>query len=325
MNTQVVFKGYTSIRPFGVELEVNDRISKPEIRKVIQQIDPLHEVEVTEWSKSINGLGWHVKRDGTCGHEVATYKMSGFEDLDLVGQVADAMRRRGCQADNRCGLHVHADLSDFEVDHMGIMLSYWLKIERVVLQSCPAHRRDNKHCRLMRDKFRIDRIETFPLASDIYYHLEPGDTKDHDNEDKRVTLNFVPYVIHRNKPDFKKNTAEIRMPEGTLIKENVVNWVRLYLHFVDACRARSMPDNLSSVGLKETLQILDLMGTKTFYLLGKGLYETRKWFLKRIIQNTDDMSLYKEAESLLNEMTQPLETHPRRARIFAANQPTGAI
>lgn len=325
MNTKVVFRGFTSTRPFGVELEVNDKVSKPEIKKVIAAEDPLHPVKVTEWAKTINGDGWHVKRDGTCGHEVASYKMSGFQDLQNVGNVADALRRRGCQVDEKCGLHVHADLSDFSSTRLGVMLGYWLKIEDVILQACPKHRRDNKHCRMMRSRFQIaDRA--FEGPDDLFYALEPNDLGDHNNEAKRVTLNFVPYMLHRNDPSFKKCTAEIRMPEGTLVKADVQNWVRLYLNFVENTKDWPWQPDLKAVGLKETLEILGLRGGKgTFFLLGKDLYETRKWFLKRIARHTDRLELYKEANVLLDEMTQPIETHPRQARNFAVNAALGAI
>jgi hypothetical protein len=325
MNARVVFRGFTSTRPFGVELEVNDKVSKPEIKKVITAEDPLHNVKVTEWAKTIAGDGWHVKRDGTCGHEIASYKMSGFQDLQNVGNVADALRRRGCQVDEKCGLHVHADLSDFNTTRLGVMLGYWLKIEPIILQALPDHRRDNKHCRMMRTKFSIDK-RTIDAPDDLYYLMEPSELGDHNNEDKRVTLNFVPYVIHRNDPSFKKCTAEIRMPEGTLLKADVQNWVRLYLHFVDTCKMRQWPGSLKTAGLKETLQILDLLGGETtFYLLGKDLYETRKWFLRRICEHTDQPDLYEEAVTMLNEMTQPIETHPRQTRNFAVNAAIGAI
>lgn len=177
----------------------------------------------------------------------------------------------------------------------------------------------------MRSKFSID-DRKLGDAEELYYVMEPQDLNDHNNEDKRVTLNFVPYVIHRHNPEFKKCTAEIRMPEGSLLKEDVQNWVRLYLNFVDVCKLRMWPTNLDKVGLKETLQILGLRGTdQTFFLLGKDLYEARKWLLKRIITNTSDVLFYREATALLNEMTQPIETHPQRPRKFAVNETIGAI
>ena len=292
-------------------MEMTKIVSKDEMHDVIVMEDPLRPCLVTEWAKTINGTEWHVKKDSTCGYEVASYKASGFMDIKNIGNVAEALRQRGCQVSEKCGLHVHADLSDHTQAMAGNLMAWWLKIESVVLQGVPAHRRNNQHCRMMRDKYEVETL----IAKDpegLYYRLEPTDLGDHNNLEKRVTLNFVPYAYRLRNENFKKCTAEIRFPEGSLRKEDIENWVRFYLMLVETSKTRKFPETLQAATLDETLQAIGLMGMPdTFYILSKDLFETKRWFLKRLLQFSKYKSIYDEALVHLNNMTQPEEIHYR--------------
>lgn len=317
MDLNVEFRGFTSDRNFGVELEVNEIVSKIAIKKIIESEDTTNPVYVdTGWSKSVDGNCWHIKRDSSCGYEVASYKGSGYADILNISNVADVMERNGCQVTKRCGLHIHADISDFDTSMVGVLLAYWVKIESIVLQACPKHRRHNRYCRNMRNKFSVDYRE-LNSARGVYELMRPQYTRDHDNPDKRVTLNIIPYVISLNDVLFKKSTAEIRMPEGTLSKRNVQNWTKFYIQFIDCVKNKDFPSNMDSCNLVETLQLLDFLGKgNSFYILGKELYETKKWFLQRIVEFTEHKNLYCEAIEMLNEISRPLENYPRVERVF---------
>ena len=80
-----------------------------------------------------------------------------------------------------------------------------------------------------------------------------------------------------------RQTIELRMPEGTLNGNEVKNWVRLFLLFVETCKDAQMPSNLKPVdSIEELLYILGMAHPEKFYLLSKGLHETKTWLLKRV-------------------------------------------
>ena len=100
-----------------------------------------------------------------------------------------------------------------------------------------------------------------------------------------------------------KNTMELRMPEASLQKEDIVNWIRLYLNFLESTKKAEMPLSRRAAGVKDTLQILGLQGVQNLFILSGGLYETKTWFLNRIIRNSSTPSLVKEAKKILKEIS----------------------
>ena len=285
MAPNVEFKKFRSKRQFGIELEVNRNVSKRQLYDVVCRADIGHRVEITDlpegWSES-HGDYWHVKFDRSCGWEVASYKGVGIGDINNVGKVAECLGRYGAESDSKCGLHIHADISDFQPYHAGVLYAYWLKIEDMVAQYCPSRRRSNSYCMSLRSKNLIN--YDFVHPDTIYQMCKPSNLASHDNSDKKVTLNLIGYVNFLKCKTYRRSTAELRLPEGSLLRSDVVNWTKLYLNFVDRCRRLPPPMTLHHAGLGETLQILGLEGKGSFFILDDSLRETKVWFLRRLLR-----------------------------------------
>ena len=133
----------------------------------------------------------------------------------------------------------------------------------------------------------------------------PRNLSAHDNFYKMFTLNLVNYESSLQGLIDRK-TVEFRMPEGTLNESDVINWIRLFVTFVDNCKKKlHMPSNTISVSLSETLNILGLSHNKKFYILSKGMFKTKSWLLKRIMQQAAKRKsdrLYKSSFKLLDFM-----------------------
>ena len=155
-------------RPFGVELEISNLgqwAGMPDFTVKIAYIKDLiafnttrKVIAVDEWSQSVNSDYWHVKYDATCGEfgkgpnlprgwEVASFKASGYNDLLHIADVANVLAANGLKVNDHCGLHIHADISDFDTDQAAILAARWIKAEYWMTQSVPKSRRRNKYCK----------------------------------------------------------------------------------------------------------------------------------------------------------------------------------
>lgn len=276
-------------------------ISKQYIGNVIATKSS-HHVVITEGSFGDNSPGWaqtsqndywHVKYDSTCGPlgkkkdcggwEVASFIAQGQQDLIHIGMVADALREAGVETNNNCGLHMHAEAKDFEPEQVAALVARWIKIEPWICQMLPPHRRKNKYCRLLGNYFKNREKSN---ASDYWNRIRPSNLSVHENSQKKLAINIVNYAaaLKGDGYDTSRKTVELRMPEGTLIGSDIINWGYLYLLFVDLSKNAGMPTNFTPVTtLKEFLNYLGLEG-KNVYLLSEELFELKKWILNRMIQ-----------------------------------------
>jgi hypothetical protein len=321
MSPQIKYKAFTSTRFFGVELDVNEKVDRQSMGKIIEAADPVREVVVTHgWNMTgvenyLPAQVWNVKTDSTCangpgtyGHEVASPKMSGSPDIRTVGNVAESLAKGGCEVNTKCGVHIHADIAQWTTEQVGVMLAHWCRAENIIAQALPPHRRNNKYAKLMRKKHRLNYDETWTGAS-LYTAMQPTNLDVHHNYEKRVAINLIGYTLGILSPQHSRRTAEFRLPEGTLVREDVENWVRLYIHFIEECATRTMC-HMKHANLQESLGILGLAGMNgEFLILSPELHETKVWFLKRILSYTNNPALFQEAIEHLNLISEPLEKY----------------
>lgn len=299
---EVTYRCFTSKRKFGIELEVEKNKTQAEITAAIQAVTE-KPVESTSghWAQSTHNDYWHIKYDSTCGPkgkgkdkggwEVASYVASGYKDLLDIEKTTDALCELGCKVNDNCGLHIHADVSDFTKNQISILIAYWLKVEKWLSQAVPSIRADNKYCKLLAKskakELKTD-VEYEPLG--LWDLVKPTNFAVHENNQKKTSLNLVGIAQRFHYEDQGagipcgvRQTVELRMPEGTLDGREVVNWVRLFLLFVETSKTAKMPNNIAPAGsVEELLRIIGFVDPKRFYLLSKGLHETKTWLLKRI-------------------------------------------
>lgn len=288
-------------RHFGVELEVSNlgiidntvfAVEIPYLKKIVSEHTTRKVVAIDEWSQSIDNYYWHIKYDATCGElgkgpgfprgwEVASFKASGWYDLVHIADIADQLASHGIRVNRHCGLHIHADISDFNVNQAAVLAARWIKVEQWLKQAVPKSRRSNKYCKSLasRTKYKLDQKYT-PL--EFWEIIRPTNTNPHENAQKRVTLNFVNYVAALQAKEIhyfgepKRPTVELRLPEGTLDAESIIRWVQLLLLFVTTSKVASMPSNMAPE--KDFSNVLAYLGLDSTDWRG----ELREWFIKRI-------------------------------------------
>lgn len=297
---KVSYISFRSKRNFGIELEYNQKISAKEIAKAISIVDPVRQVlQSTNYEQDYGNTYWHVKFDRSCGDvynqggwEVASYKANGYKDLQSIGNVVSQLKKLGVVINAECGFHIHAECVDIKQQMMASLVANWLKIENVILESLPKHRRNNKYALPLTKRFNVPASTTW----ENLWNIVRPQRFDHPN--RRVSLNLCNYA--QNIPERK--TIELRLPEGTAESSDVKNWVRLFINFIDANKRASFPKLIEPVNLYETMKIIGLHNEDPFFILSRGMRETKMWFARRIIANSSKRALCEEAKMFLNAM-----------------------
>lgn len=309
MPEDVEIRKFSSKRPFGIELEVSNTVSQNNIANCIIPFTKRH-VEVTAYAQSYNNKYWHVKTDSSCGplgkpydtgFEIASFKASGHKDLKEIGLVADSLVNGGVVVNNNCGYHIHVEVKDFTPEQMGILVARWVKIEHVLANMVPVRRVGNKHCRMI-SKTRKYRSAHEYSAKDFWELMRPNNLATNDNNQRKFTLNLVnfAYALYCEQVGggtFRK-TVELRLPEGTLNSDDIKNWVRLFVLFVDTAKnVTKMPKNLKAImTLGDFMRVLGL--GKNNIPFSSALKNTRIWIMERI-KTFGTGNLLKQASRML--------------------------
>lgn len=242
-------------RNFGIELEIGNEKSQSHIQDIVQLKSDKLSIKTEKWAQSVDNNFWHIKYDSTCGvkgkpddhgWEIASFKAFGESDLNHICDVAHALEESGCMVNKNCGLHIHADVSDFSTIQMGSLLNRWIKIEKFLLKMMPDHRKDNFHCKPITSKLNIRNLKT-SSPEGTWNLIKPKVFKTHNNPQKRFTINLINYAKFIKYKKSSRPTIELRLPEGTLNWEDVFNWTYFYLNFIKFSFKNKSVKNLNPV------------------------------------------------------------------------------
>lgn len=301
---QIKYKEFPK-RRFGVELEVSAECAKSKIAKILEEYELFNKkprsVKVTPtrkgWAESKNNDYWHVKYDSTCGPcgkgidhgwEVASYIAEGLDDAVNISKAASVLGKHLSTNEN-CGLHIHADVSDFNSHQMGRLLMTWLRIEKSLQHICQKHRSTNIYCKSLWSKWKTLGVKNKEIPPVLFWELiKPSDYSSHNNYDKKYTLNTVGFALGQIVESHSRKTVELRLPECVLDQEHVFGWITLFLNFVHHCKNSSDCNIEIQHDILDILENLGLKGEKSFYLLSPELTSTKLWFLKKALVSEEN-------------------------------------
>ena len=277
-------------RKFGVEMEVCDfkhrdfktyPLDKGELPEGMAEIACLlgeklkTQVQTNKWHYTHNNESWVLKPDSSCGIEICAPVYRGWNGLEKVCiATRELANDKRITVDDRCGLHVHVDVSDCSSTQINNILAYWIKCESVFLDSVPPNRKKNRYCQ------QIGISPLFDVESEI-----SGLLVQQLGQVKYYTINSY----HMQRGD--RNTLEWRIMEGPgcLDPYLVKNWVRLVVYFVECAKRRPTPkkyiagDPWTSLCWLDPMDVMEFLGF--FGPISKGLEEVRDWFVARIHAN----------------------------------------
>ncbi len=282
-----------SVRRFGAEIELNclKVKSEPGCPWVVRAddgdgiyhvgqlvVNTLGEgVQVKKYGQTHNNDCWVLKPDSSCGLELVTPVMRGWHGLCRLIKVISAIRDNPeIEIDDRCSLHVHAEVSDLTARNLAWVLGWWVKCEAVFLDAMPTSRKKNKYCQFlgMLPEFSFDRTMS-PEEMICYF----GSYK----YGSMNTLNLFKGL---------RPTVEVRIGDQELCCDpyGVKNWIRLVLHFIDMASKKPLDFNYKKGDVMSSWHWLD--PKDVFALLGfdgdlsPGLAQVRDWFIGRLCRYT---------------------------------------
>jgi hypothetical protein len=200
-------------------------------------------------------------------------------------------------------LHVHVDVNDFSEEDVAKVVAFWMLIEPVLFSCVPKHRSRSIFCKMLRRR-HLKNISSKD-AFGFYQNIKPFDYNS--NRDRRVSLNICNFERSLSEPGFKRKTLEFRLPEMSPSADEIRNWVRFFVIFVENTKELPMPIDMSGADLFNTLRIVGLhpYGGEGL-ILSDGLFRTKEWFLYRILKYATSKKLRVDAITMLNDMWYPL-------------------
>ena len=204
------FAKFNEERTFGIEIEiVANNISRQQIA------NELVNVGVRASAESYNYLTqsyWKVITDSSCGNELVSPVLRGYEGLEEIKKVCMVLNNLGCKVNMKCGLHVHHYVGDLNIKDFQNMYIAYAKYENLIDSLLPVSRRanNNTYCRSMIDYSyeslvaRIKECKTIDQIRSLFpsrYHK----------------LNIQSYV--------KYGTIEFRQHSGTIDADKITNWI----------------------------------------------------------------------------------------------------
>ena len=268
--TKILLK-WRVMRRFGVELEFNTRNdqSRESFKRLIERV-PGQRAEVRNWERTNDNTVWVCKTDSSCGLEINTPVMCGPVELKNLGLVVAEFQRAGSAFDTKCGLHVHVDVSDMTMEQIHVLIKYWAKIEHVVMNAHPEHRRKNGYCRPINEMFSDWRENRYYTGDQIFRAIRQN----------RGALN----VQHLD----TRRTIEFRMGDMCTDPEDIKNRVRFLVWFVEIAKNTPAPRNLNWFTPKQTMRFLGLLDVKVEGVekqLSRAMESMRDWILRRLEAN----------------------------------------
>jgi len=337
MPNSVRHNEFSSLRRFGVELEIGDEIKKKTVQTAISNKSK-YKVFCSKYALTSNNNYWHVKDDATCGRsgrlgpkgvEVASFIGSGVDDLNHVTEIASHLSSIGCKVNQNCGLHIHAEVVDLTTEQIAVIVAYWIKIEMLLSMILPLSRYQNEYCKFLFSPFlavlykngAVNRGDKYD-PMDFWQRIVPKNLSLFENTDRRFNLNLVNVARSIEINSSNRKTLELRWPEGSLNEEDIFGWVVLFISFIETCKDLKMPDDLYQCDLRQVFNFLGIGHKKnSFLILGAHLHRMKSWMCEKIVKNREDSSHFyahfktigfqqvnvKEAKLVLEEMWSPVK------------------
>jgi len=298
---KVQYKSFDAKRRFGVELEVSNNVDSNQIKSAILKATRREVVVSGGWTQTTGNDFWHIKKDSTCGPlshlqkdyswEIASFVASGHKDIKEICNVSKQMVEAGVVTNQNCGFHIHAEVKDCNALDVAVLLAYWIKIEPMICFLVSSKRLNNKHCKLWSKVKKINKKFKYQ-PNDFWDLIKPTDFSPHENIQRKVSLNLINLASAINhetnfgEDTYNRKTLELRLPDGTLDGDEIQNWIRLFLMFIDSNKNRTMPDDLCPIyDINLFLEIVGLSHHEEFYLLSKSLTKTKLWILSKIMNS----------------------------------------
>lgn len=191
---------------FGLEIEFNNDVRRELVvaltRRGVNAVIEGYNHEVRN--------SWKIITDGSCGYEIVSPILYGFEELE---KVCEALNEVGAKVDRRCGVHIHHDANDFRMNNIKNVYRLYDKYINALDSIMPESRRknNNSYCK---NNISLDVIERIEDMEQMRHILADNSTR---SMKRYAKVNFCSYLAY--------GTIEFRQHSGTTDFEKIKNWV----------------------------------------------------------------------------------------------------
>lgn len=200
---------FTSETRYGIEIEFTHTDRSDNIRDEI--VSALRQAGITAENQDYNHRTqrcWKLVTDSSCGLELVSPILEGYDGLDQIKTVLEVLRRLGAKVNKDCGTHVHLDARWLDFEQIKAFAQKFINNEDLFDAIQPESRRGNKnrYCQghRRRNVSRTRSIEKLILAVGV---------------NRYTKLNL--HSFHRY------GSIEIRHHAGTLNYNKISNWIQL--------------------------------------------------------------------------------------------------
>ena len=242
-------------RTYGVEIE----IARDGMRYDVHSIaNTLNIAGINAQAESYNHTTrrhWKVTTDSSCGYEIVSPILKGYEGLEELKRVLEVLNAMDCKINRDCGIHVHHGVNDYSLKNFQNLFKMYVKYEKNIDAVLPNSRRanNNSFCRSMlythgtveRTIEKINEAKSVQQLENVWYT-------------RYVKLNIQSYV--------KYGTIEFRQHAGSLSFEKISNWILFTQVMVERSKVATVSSKLT----------INSEGTRGFAGLATALRADRK-------------------------------------------------
>lgn len=207
---------------FGVEIEffgvsrqvVSDALNRAGVHAYAEGYN--HETRgywkvVTDASVNASGTG----NSNGSGNEIVSPILYGEEGLRELALVCKVLEECGAKVDKSCGVHVHHDAGNMNIEHIKNVYKLYYKFHGAVEYMMPPSRRAgaNRYCKAI-DRAYIERVERASSIENLRSIICPNP-----GYDRYYSVNFASHS--------KYGTIEFRQHSGSVDGLKLVNWVKI--------------------------------------------------------------------------------------------------
>ena len=208
--------GFNRNRTFGIEIEGLSPVSRERLAQILQRAGVQCHYEGynhrtrSHWKIVTDGS--IIEQNGEYGFELVSPPLRGAHGLEEIKKVCKALNEAGCKVNRSCGLHVHHDASDYDVEAFKNLYAIYIRYEAAIDELVSESRRGqrNAYCHSLGGEIGLARIRSVQQMDQLLYEVYPS---------RYMKLNCQSYVVH--------GTIEFRQHQGTMDGEKIANWVVL--------------------------------------------------------------------------------------------------
>lgn len=198
---------------------------------------------------------WKVVYDSSCGHEIVSPILRGYEGLNKLEKVCTILRDAGYTVNSRCGFHVHHGIRHLSQKQIRNIYLLAIKWENVIDRLVSPSRRGNQYC----ESISNDAKTLGEVRGCMNLLAERGHV--------HYSMRVIPGRFYKVNPESfsRYGTIEFRQHQGTLDFDKMRFWIIMTQNLVTRAMGKvsSKLKTESSISFK---RFCDWIGTTGKYV-----------------------------------------------------------